>query len=166
MQVQKGIAMADDTPIKIVASNRRASFDYELGERFEAGIVLTGSEIKSVRDGKMDLRDAFVLIRNREAWLINAYIPAYALSTGFAGSTARTGERRERKLLLNRKEIGAINKDIDQKGFTTIAIKAYLKKGRAKVEIALARGKKQFDKRQSIAKRDAQRDIARAIREK
>ncbi len=158
--------MADDTPIKIVASNRRASFDYELGERFEAGIALTGGEIKSVRAGKLDLRDAFVLIRNREAWLINAYIPAYELSTGFAGTAARTGERRERKLLLHRKEIAALVRGTDQKGFTTIATKAYLKKGRAKVEIALARGKKQYDKRQSIANRDAKRDIERALREK
>ena len=158
--------MADDTPIKIVASNRRASFDYELSDRFEAGIALTGGEIKSVRDGKMDLRDAFVLIRNSEAWLINAYIPAYTLSTGFAGSTARAGERRERKLLLNRKEIGTIDRNITQKGLTIIATKTYLKKGRAKVEIALARGKKQYDKRQSIAKRDADRDIARAMRDR
>ncbi len=158
--------MADDTPIKIVASNRRATFDYELGDRFEAGIALTGGEIKSVRDGKMDLRDAFVLIRRGEAWLVNAYIPAYDLATGFAGSTARSGERRERKLLLHKKQIATMSRSTDQKGFTTIATKAYLKKGRAKVEIALARGKKQYDKRESIAKRDAQRDIARAIREK
>ena len=80
---------AEDTGIKVVASNRRASFDYALSERFEAGIALTGGEIKSVRAGKLDLRDAFVAVRNGEAWLVNAYIPAYELSTGFAASTAR-----------------------------------------------------------------------------
>jgi SsrA-binding protein len=157
--------ISDDSGIKIIASNRRASFDYALEDRFEAGLVLTGSEIKSVRAGKMDLRDAFVQIRNGEAWLINAYIPAYERSTGFAGNTARTTERRERKLLLHKKEISELWRGIEQRGFTSIATKAYLKKGRAKIEVVLAKGKKQYDKRHDIAKRDAQRDIARAMAE-
>jgi SsrA-binding protein len=160
------VKTTDDSGIKIIASNRRASFDFALEERFEAGLVLTGSEIKSVRAGKMDLRDAFVQIRKGEAWLINAYIPAYERSTGFAGNTARTGERRERKLLLHKKEINELWRGIEQRGFTSVATKAYLKKGRAKIEVALAKGKKQFDKRHDIAKRDAQRDIARAMAER
>ncbi len=155
----------EDTEIKVVASHRRASFDYLLTEHFEAGIALQGGEIKSVRAGKLDLRDAFVMVRNGEAWLMNAYIPAYALATGFAGSAAHTGERRERKLLLRKKEIDDLYRGIDQKGFTCIATRAYLKRGRAKVEIALAKGKKHYDKRESIAKRDADRDIARALAE-
>lgn len=155
----------EDTGIKVVASNRRASFDYTLSERFEAGIALTGGEIKSVRAGKLDLRDAFVAVRNGEAWLVNAYIPAYELSTGFAASIARADERRERKLLLRKKEISEVWRSVEQKGFTCIATRAYLKKGRAKIEIALAKGKKQYDKRETIAKRDAARDIARALAE-
>jgi SsrA-binding protein len=155
-----------DAGVKVVASNRRASFDYELGETFEAGVALTGGEIKSVRDGKMDLRDAFVQIRSGEAFLINAYIPTYTLSTGFARAESElAGERRERKLLLHKKEIGELRVGIDQKGFTAIATKVYLKRGRAKVVVALARGKKQYDKRATIAKRDAKRDIERAMRE-
>jgi SsrA-binding protein len=154
--------MADDTPIKIVASNRRASFDYELSERFEAGIALNGGEVKSVKAGKMDLRDAFVIIRAGSAWLINAYIAPYVMATGFDKPLE---DHRERRLLLHKREIAEIAKSIDQKGFTAIATKVYLKRGRAKIEVALARGKKTFDKRQTIAKRDAQRDIERALRD-
>jgi SsrA-binding protein len=155
----------DKTGIKVVASNRRASFDYALEERVEAGIALNGGEIKSVRSGKMDLRDAFVQIRRGEAWLINAYIPTYALSTGFARDTALENERRDRKLLLNRKEINALARGTEQRGFTVIATRAYLKRGRAKVEIALAKGKKHYDKREAVARRDADREIQRALRE-
>jgi SsrA-binding protein len=154
--------MSKDTPegMKIVAQNRRAGFDYELGERFEAGISLTGAEIKSVRAGKMDLRDAFVSIRADGAWLINAFIAPYEQAkSGFL----EYDENRERRLLLHKREMDEIDKGVGQKGFTAIATKAYLKKGRAKVEVALARGKKNFDKRAAIAKRDSQRDIARAI---
>lgn len=152
--------------IKIVASNRRASFDYTLEERFEAGIVLTGSEIKSVRAGKMDLRDAFVQVRDGEAWLINAYIPTYDLDTGFARAAAQEGERRDRKLLLHKKEILELSRGIERRGYTAIPTKVYLKRGRAKVEIALAKGKKLYDKRQAVAKRDADREIQRALRER
>lgn len=156
----------DKTGIKIVATNRRATFDYALEDRFEAGIALTGGEIKSIRDGKMDLRDAFVQMRQGEAWLVNAYVPTYVLSTGFARTAALDGERRDRKLLLNKKELNELARGTEQRGYTVIATKAYLKRGRAKVEIALAKGKKQFDKRRDIAKRDADRDIQRALRER
>lgn len=155
--------MTNSSPIKIIAQNRRASYEYELGERYEAGLALTGGEIKSVRSGHVDLRDAYVFIRNGEAWLLQAHIGAYALATGFS---AARDERRERKLLLHKKEIAEIARGTEQKGFTTVATKMYLKNGRAKVEIALARGKKQYDKRQTVAKRDAQRDIERAMRER
>jgi SsrA-binding protein len=155
--------MSNDVPVKIVANNRRASFEYELGERFEAGIALNGGEIKSIRAGHVDLRDAYVMVRNGEAWLMQAHIGAYALSTGFS---IVHDERRERKLLLHKKEIVAIQRATDQKGMTAVATKMYLKRGRAKVELALARGKKLYDKRQTVAKRDAQRDIEREIRER
>ena len=154
------MSLDDKEPIKIVASNRRAGFDYELGERFEAGVALTGGEIKSIRSGALDLRDAFVQLRGGSAFLINAHITPYARATGFS----KVGEdHRALRLLLHKREILALGKGIEQKGFTAIATKAYLKKGRAKVELALARGKKHFDKRESIAKRDSQRDIARAM---
>lgn len=95
---------------QVVASNRRASFDYALGERFEAGVVLTGGEIKSARAGKLDLRDAFVQVRNGEAWLVNAYIPIFERSTGFARDAAKGNERRDRKLLLHKREIAELEK--------------------------------------------------------
>jgi len=151
--------------IKVVASNRRASFDFALEERYEAGLALTGGEIKSVRAGKMDLRDAYVQIRRGEAWLVNSYIPAYALSTGFARTALLDGERRDRKLLLNKKEILELWRGTEQRGYTVIATRTYLKKGRAKIEVALAKGKKNFDKRADIAKRDANRDMQRELRE-
>ncbi|MCS7054965.1 MAG: SsrA-binding protein SmpB [Thermoflexales bacterium] len=160
------MSKTNDSAIKIVASNRRATFDYALETRYEAGIVLTGGEIKSVRAGKMDLRDAFVQVRDGEAWLINAYIPAYDLATGFARAAAQTGERRDRKLLLHKREILELARGVERKGYTAIATKAYLKRGRAKVEIALAKGKKLYDKRQAVAKRDADREIQRALRER
>ncbi len=152
--------MGAEEGVKVVASNRRATFDYELATRYEAGIALSGGEIKSVRAGKMDLRDAFVLIRGGDAWLINAYIPHYTLATGFG---AHTDERRERRLLLNKKEIGEIDVATSQKGMTVISTRAYLKRGRAKIEVAVARGKKNYDKRHAIADRDAKREMARAL---
>ncbi len=153
--------MSSDLSVKVVATNRRAAFDYHLEDRYEAGLVLNGGEIKSVRAGKLDLRDAFVVVRNGEAWLLNMHIAPYAMATGF---NKPNNERRERKLLLRKKEIAELVRGIDQKGHTVVATRVYLKKGRAKIEIALAKGKRQYDKRQTIAKRDAQRDIERASR--
>ncbi len=145
--------------VNVVATNRRASFDYELLDRYEAGVVLTGGEIKSIRQGKIDLRDAFVKIRNGEAWLIGAWIPPYAYSTGFARQGALADERRERKLLLKKKEIAELALSSTRRGFTIIPTRAYLKRGLLKVEIALARGKKLYDKRQAIAKRESERAL-------
>ena len=153
--------MSSDIPVKVVATNRRASFDYFLQDRYEAGLVLTGGEIKSVRAGKLDLRDAYVAVRAGEAWLVNMHITPYELATGFSKPA---DPRRERKLLLKRKEIGELARSVDQKGFTVVPTRVYLKRGRAKVEIALAKGKRQYDKRQTIAKRDSERDIERAMR--
>jgi SsrA-binding protein len=151
---------------QVVASNRRASFDYALGERFEAGVALTGGEVKSARAGKLDLRDAFVQVRNGEAWLVNAYIPIFERSTGFARDAAKGNERRDRKLLLHRREIAELEKGIAQKGYTAIPTRAYLKRGWLKVEVALAKGKKLYDKREAISKRDAQREVQRALKER
>jgi SsrA-binding protein len=154
--------MPEDRPVKVVATNRRASFDYFLTDRYEAGLALSGGEIKSVRAGKLDLRDAYVVVRAGEAWLLNMHITPYELATGFSKPD---DARRERKLLLHRKEIGEIARGVDQKGFTVVATRVYLKRGRAKVEIALAKGKRMYDKRQSIARRESERDVERAMRD-
>jgi SsrA-binding protein len=154
--------MPEDRPVKVVATNRRAAFDYFLTDRYEAGLALSGGEIKSVRAGKLDLRDAYVVVRAGEAWLLNMHITPYELATGFSKPD---DARRERKLLLHRKEIGEIARGVDQKGFTVVATRVYLKRGRAKVEIALAKGKRMYDKRQSIARRESERDVERAMRD-
>lgn len=146
---------------KILATNRKASHDYFLEERFEAGIALQGTEIKSVRAGQVSLREAYVRTDGREVWLINAHVAPYD-----PASIMNHEPRRDRKLLLHRREIGRLFEHVRQKGYTIIPTKIYLSEGRAKVEIALAKGKRQFDKRQQIAKRDAERDLQRALRRK
>jgi SsrA-binding protein len=144
--------------IKIVASNRKARHDYFLEDHFEAGIVLMGTEIKSIRAGRVSLREAYVTTDGDEAWLIDAHIAPYD-----PASRMNHEPKRKRKLLLHKKEIAKLYDGIMQKGYTIIPISMYLKSGRAKVEIALARGKKQYDKRRDIAKRDAEREIARSL---
>jgi SsrA-binding protein len=146
---------------KILATNRKAAHDYFLEDRFEAGIALQGTEIKSVRAGQVSLREAYVRTDGREVWLINAHVAPYD-----PASIMNHDPRRERKLLLHRREIGRLFEHVRQKGYTIIPTKVYLSGGRAKVEIALAKGKRQFDKRQQIAKRDAERDLQRALRRK
>lgn len=145
-------------PIKVVASNRRAAHDYFLLDKLEAGIVLQGSEIKSVRAGQVSLAEAYVRLQDNEAWLIDAHIAPYGLAGSFNHEP-----RRPRKLLLHKKEILRLSQITRQKGLTIIPLRMYLKKGRAKLEIALAKGKKLYDKRQTIAKRDAQREIEREM---
>lgn len=146
--------------IKIVATNRKAQHDYFLLETLEAGIVLQGSEIKSVRAGKVSLREAFVRIDdNLEAWLINAHISPYDAASHF-----NHDPRRPRKLLLHKREILRLWQKVREKGVTIIPTKMYLKNGRAKVEIAVARGKKKYDKRAAIAKREMEREIQRELR--
>ncbi|MCZ7668868.1 MAG: SsrA-binding protein SmpB [Chloroflexi bacterium] len=147
--------------IKIIAKNKRATFDYLLGETFEAGLVLTGTEIKSIRAHQVNLRRSYVQVRNGELWLVEANIAPYE-----HGNIQNHDSERPRKLLLHRREINKIIDRLQQKNLTVVPTKLYLKHGRAKVEIALAQGKKQHDKRQDIAKRDDQRRIERALREK
>ncbi|GAB4406048.1 MAG: SsrA-binding protein SmpB [Anaerolineales bacterium] len=146
--------------VKIIATNRKASHEYHLLETYEAGLVLQGSEIKSIRAGKISIAEAYIQIENGEAWLIEAHIAPYEQ----AGKHYNHDPKRKRKLLLHTKEIATLEKDVRQKGATIIPLKVYLKEGRAKLELALAKGKKLYDKRESIAKRDAQRDAERQIR--
>lgn len=145
---------------RLIASNRKAYHDYFIDESIEAGLVLMGSEIKSIRAGKVNLRDSYVAIRDGEAWMIGSHIAGYAQA-----SYQDHEPRRDRKLLLHRREILRLRQRVDQKGYTIIPLKLYLKDGRAKVEIGLARGKRQYDKRQTIAQRDADRAIERAIKD-
>ena len=147
--------------IKIIAQNRRARHDYDLLERFEAGLVLTGTEIKSIRDHKVSLQNSFVQVRNGEAWLVDANIAPYV-----HGNRENHEPTRPRKLLLHRREIGKLMDAVATKGITLIPLRVYLKKGRAKLEFAIARGKKLYDKRQDLARQDARRQVERALREK
>jgi SsrA-binding protein len=147
--------------IKIIAKNKRATFDYILLETFEAGLVLTGTEIKSVRANQVSLRRSYVQQRNGELWLVEAHIAPYV-----HGNIQNHDPVRPRKLLLHSREIGKIIDQMQQKSLTLVPTKLYLKNGRAKVEIALAQGKKKHDKRQDLAKKDDQRRVERALREK
>lgn len=143
--------------VKVVATNRKASHEYFLLERLEAGIALQGSEIKSIRAGQISLAEAYVRVENGEAWLEDAHIAPYEHAGAFNHEP-----RRPRKLLLHRKEILRLWEQVRQKGVTVVPLRVYLKEGRAKVEIAVAKGKKLYDKRQAIAKRDMEREIDRA----
>ena len=146
---------------RTVATNRRARFDYELIETVEAGIVLTGSEIKSVRAGKVSLQESFAEIVRGEAWLVGAHVAPYE-HAGYAGHEPL----RRRKLLLHHRQIAHLAAEARLKGFTLIAVRMYLKEGRAKLEIALARGKKAHDKRQAIRERETRREIDREVRDR
>lgn len=145
--------------IKVVATNRKAKFEYFLVETFEAGIALQGSEIKSIRAGQVSLTEAYVQTDGREAWLMGAHIAPYEQANRFNHEPVRP-----RRLLLHKKEIRQLWDSVRQKGMTIVPTRVYLKDGRAKVEIALARGKKSYDKRETIAKRDRERDSAREMR--
>jgi len=152
---------AADKDIKTVATNRKARHDYFLEDTFEAGLVLVGSEIKSIRAGRVNLRDGYVQERSGELWLLNVHIADYQESGPYGHDPLRP-----RKLLLHRREINRLISRMQEKGYTLIPTRMYLKRGRAKVEIALARGKKKYDKRQTLAKRDSERQIARALRDR
>ncbi len=144
---------------KTITVNRKATHDYELLERFEAGIVLTGTEIKSIREGRVNLREAYVRVQGGEAVLLGCHIAQYQ-----AGSYQNHEPTRPRKLLLHRDEIRKLAQATDQKGLTIVPTRMYFSRGMVKVEIALARGRKAYDKRAAIADREVQRQIARAIR--
>ncbi len=143
---------------KVVASNRKARHDYHIDDVYEAGLVLTGTEVKSLRAGRASLVDGFASIENGEVWLENVHIPEYSQGTWTNHST-----RRKRKLLLNRVEIYKLTGKVRESGFTLIPLSLYFKDGRAKVELALARGKKEYDKRQSLKEAQDKREVARAI---
>ena len=145
--------------IKVVATNRKAKFEYFLIETFEAGIALQGSEIKSIRAGQVSLTEAYVQTDGKEAWLMGAHISPYEQANRFNHDPLRP-----RRLLLHKKEIRQLWDSVRQKGMTIVPTRVYLKDGRAKVEVALARGKKSYDKRETIAKRDRERDSAREMR--
>ncbi len=142
-----------------VAVNRRAYHDFFIDEKYEAGVMLTGPEVKSVRSGRANLRDGFVRIGGNEAWLENVHISPYAQANVLSQEPLRP-----RKLLLHRKEIASLIGKVKQKGYTLIPLRMYFSRNHAKVEVGLARGKRQFDKREAIAERDAKREIARAMR--
>ena len=152
-------ASTQTTNERTVASNRRAYHDYFIDETFDAGIVLTGTEIKSIRDGKINLGDGFVRVVGTEAWLENVYVAPYE-----HGGRENPEPVRRRKLLLHRKEIREMGQRVATKGVTVVPLKLYLKGGRAKLQLGLARGKRQYDKREAIAKRDAEREVERALK--
>lgn len=144
---------------KTLARNRKAAHDFFILEKYEAGLVLQGSEIKSIRAGQVSLKEAYVRTDGREAWLVNAHIAPYD-----PASSEGHNPLRERKLLLHSKQIDELWEETQRKGNTIVPLQIYLKDGRAKLEIAVARGKKKWDKREDIAKRDAEREMARAMK--
>jgi SsrA-binding protein len=147
--------------IRVIATNRKARHQYQFHDTYEAGLVLVGSEIKSIRAGQVSLQEGFVHFESGEAWLVNVHIAPYD-----PASQQNHEPRRRRKLLLHRREINRLRGRVQEKGFTIVPTKLYLKDGRAKVEIALARGKKLYDKRQTIAERDSKRQLERALKER
>jgi SsrA-binding protein len=147
--------------IQVIATNRKAQHDYHLEETFEAGIALTGTEIKSVRAGRVNLRDGYVQIKGGEAWLVNCHISPYD-----PASRENVDPLRPRRLLLHKRELARLQNRVAERGWTIVPLRMYLKNQRAKVEIALARGKRQYDKREAIARREAEREIAREIKER
>ncbi len=150
---------ADDGGIKVVARNRKARHEYELLEKVEAGIVLTGTEVKSLRNGKANLEDAYADINQGEVWLQGCDIPEY-----LQANRMNHVPKRPRKLLLHRREIDKLEAKSGEKGLTLVPLSVYFKKGMAKVEIAVARGRKTYDKREAIKQQDAKRDMDRAMR--
>jgi SsrA-binding protein len=147
------VVMAKEQGRKMVAQNRKARHDYHVEDTFEAGLVLTGTEVKSLRAGRASLVDGFAEVRDQEVWLNGVHIPEYT-----QGTWTNHEPRRPRKLLLHRREIDRIDARVRERGLTLVPLSLYFKDGRAKVEIALARGKKAYDKRQAIAKREADRE--------
>ena len=150
---------ADDESHKVIATNRKAFFNYEIFEKAEAGIALVGSEVKSIREGGLNFRDSFVDFRGGELWLVGCRIGPYS-----HGNIQNHSEGRDRKLLLHRREIGKLGGKATEKGYTIIPLQAYFKNGRVKVEIGLARGKKSHDKRESIKRKDIERETRQAVR--
>lgn len=153
--------MAAKSDIKVVASNRRARHDYEILDQVEAGLVLEGSEVKSLREGKAQLKDSFAHIRDGEAFLVGAYIAPYDFSRGGGHEPERT-----RKLLLNRREIDRLGARVAEQGLTLIPLDLHFRSGRAKVNLGLARGKNTIDKRDTLKERDQKREMERAMKKR
>ena len=153
------MSIPDDA--KVIALNRRARFDYSVEESFECGIELKGTEVKSIRDGKMSYPDAYAEVRNAEVWLKNFHISEYVFPSSFSPDPARP-----KKLLLHAQEIKRIDRKVREKGFTLIPMAVYLKHGLIKIELGLCKGKKSYDKRADIKERDVDRDIRREFRTK
>jgi len=151
--------VAADQGKKIIASNRRARHDYTIEDTVEAGLVLTGTEVKSLRAGRATLTEGFGQISNNEAWLHGVHIPEYA-----QGTWTNHEPRRTRKLLLHRREIDKLASSMQERGLTLVPLSLYFSGGKVKIELALARGKRAYDKRQDLAKRDAAREIERELR--
>ena len=139
--------------------NRKARYDYELLDTFEAGIVLTGTEIKSIRNGKANLKDSYAIIKNNEAYLLNMHISEYKQGNQFNHDETRT-----RKLLLHKNEIKKINDKISIKGLTLVPVKLYFLKGKAKIQLAIARGKHTYDKKETIKQRDIDREVKKQLK--
>jgi SsrA-binding protein len=150
--------MAREQGQKLIAQNKKARHDYHIDDTFEAGLVLVGTEVKSLRAGRATLGDGFVDIDAGEAWLHGVHIPEYS-----QGTWTNHAARRKRKLLLHKTEIDKLERKISEKGFTIVPLSLYFKDGRAKVEIGLARGKKEYDKRHSLAERQANREKVDAV---
>jgi SsrA-binding protein len=150
--------VARETGRKLIAQNKKARHDYHIDDVYEAGLVLTGTEVKSLRAGRASLVDAYARVKDGEVWLEGAHIPEYT-----QGTWTNHEPRRPRKLLLHRAEIGKLIGKTKEGGVTLVPLSLYFKDGRAKVEIALARGKKAYDKRQTLAERDAAREISRSL---
>lgn len=144
---------------KNIAVNRKAYHDYHIEESVEAGLVLTGTEIKSLRAGRVSLKEGYAKPEGDEMWLVNVHIAQYE-----AGSRNNHQPERPRKLLLHRQQIHTLSKKIAERGYSLVPLRLYLKRGRAKIELGLGRGKKLYDKRQAIARRDAEREVERAVK--
>jgi len=151
---------AEDAAGRTLATNRQASFHYHILERFEAGVALRGTEVKSVRSGRAGLRDSYVMVRGAECWLVNCHIPEYS-----PGGHWNHPPLQDRKLLLHRREIEKLAVKVQQKGLALVALRLYMKGARVKCEIALAKGKKEWDRRATIREREEKREAAQAIHE-
>lgn len=160
LQVLRGVSTMGDG-VKVVATNKKAWHDYHIEDTYEAGIVLTGTEIKSVRAGRVNLKDSFARVEDGEVFLYNMHISPYSQGNRFNHDPTRT-----RKLLLHRYEINKLTGKVKERGYALVPLRMYLKNGYAKLELALTKGKKLHDKREAMAKRDAQREIERAFRER
>ncbi len=159
MKVARQAAKSAAPAVKVVAKNRRARHDYDIIETHEAGIALVGTEVKSLREGQIQLKDSYARVEGGELWLVGVHVSPYAQADGFGGHDPE----RRRKLLLHRSEIAELASRVALESLTLVPLSVYFKEGRAKVELGLARGRKRYDKRSAIAERDANREAQRAL---